>query len=370
MKGFVILIPAYKPDEQLPGVIDRLKAVGFERFVVIDDGCSKEYSPIFDSLRANNGVDVLRHEVNRGKGAGLKTGLSYIAETMTDCSFVLTVDADGQHLAEDVLRVANAAKKAPGTMILGARNFSLPHVPARSRFGNRLTSLMFRLVCRAKIGDTQTGLRAIPFLHIPALCKISGERYEYETNVLLHLKMLEIPLEEVEISTVYLEQNESSHFNPIVDSIRIYRLIFRFWGRSLIRLLKFSASSVLSAAVDYGLFYILHILFASHFGVFAEAVCQGVARLASSVLNFVLNKTLVFGKREGKLSRMLGRYYLLALVQLIVSAALLSLLTQLTGTTQSHWITLLKACVDIPLYLISYRIQLKWVFGKESNDGD
>ena len=369
MNEFVILIPAYKPDELLSGVVENLKSAGFSRFVIIDDGCPDEYAHLFDALRDKPGVAVLRHEVNRGKGAGLKTGLRYIAETMSDCKSVLTVDADGQHLAEDVLKVANAAKEAPGTMILGSRNFSLPQVPARSRFGNRLTSLMFRVVCHAKIGDTQTGLRAIPFDHIDALCEISGERYEYETNVLLHLKTLGIPLKEVEIRTVYLEQNESSHFNPIVDSIRIYRLIFRFWAKSLVRLLKFSASSILCAAVDYGLFYVLHLLFASGFGALAEAICQGGARVCSSVLNFTLNKTLVFGKREGNVARMLARYYLLAVVQLIVSVLLLSALTQLTGATQSHIVTLLKACVDIPLYLLSYRIQFYWVFGKESTDG-
>ena len=365
MKDFIILVPSYKPDEHLKQVVLDMLDAGFSRFVVVDDGGGETYKPFFDEVGALEGVFVLRHEINRGKGAAIKTGLSYIRDTFSDASFVLTVDADGQHRPKDVLKVAERAKEVPGAMVLGSRNFTLPQVPPRSRFGNRLTSAVFRLFCGAKIGDTQTGLRAIPVSGIERMLAIKGERYEYETNVLLYLKEMQIPLYEVEIETVYIDDNSASHFNPIRDSIRIYALILRFWGRSVVRVLKFSASSLLCTALDIGLFALLMSFFSQTLGVFAEATCHVAARLVSSILNFNLNRNIVFVRKRGKTSSLLLRYYSLALPQLVLSAGILTGITILFGVDSTSGSTLIKACVDLVLFFISYRFQRDWVFGKE-----
>ncbi len=365
MKDFIILVPSYKPDEHLKQVVLDMMEAGFSRFVVVDDGGGERYAHFFDEVDALEGVYVLRHEVNRGKGAALKTGLAFIRDTFSDASFVLTVDADGQHRPKDVLKIAERAKEVPGSMVLGSRNFSLPQVPPRSRFGNRMTSLVFRLFCGAKIGDTQTGLRAIPVCGIKPMLSIKGDRYEYETNVLLYLNEMQIPLHEVEIETVYIDDNSASHFNPIRDSVRIYALILRFWWRSVFRVLKFSASSLLCTALDLSLFFVLMSVFSQTLGMFAEAVCHVAARLVSSVLNFNINRNIVFVRKRGKTSSLLWRYYALALPQLVLSAGILTGLSVLFRVDSNSGATLLKACVDLVLFFISYRFQRDWVFGKE-----
>lgn len=367
MKDFVILIPSYKPDEHLGSVIDDLMSGGFSRFVVINDGSGMEYERYFSAAVEKEGVTLLSHEVNRGKGAALKTGLSFVAEKMADASFVLTVDADGQHRLADVLKVAERASREQSAMVLGSRNFSLPQVPFRSRFGNRLTSFIFR-ISGARIQDTQTGLRAIPVKNIAELVEISGERYEYETNVLLHLKDLGIPVCEEEIETVYLNENEGSHFNPVKDSLRIYRLIFRYWAHCLVRVLKFSASSLLCTLVDFLAFFFLHFYFAASFGVLAEIICQAIARAASSVLNFFINRNVVFARKRGKTGRLMLRYYAISIPQLLLSGIALNALTQMLSVQQSSRVTLLKVAVDLVFFFISYRLQRDWVFGKEKGD--
>ncbi len=368
MKNFVILIPSYKPDEHLLGVVREIKSAGFERFVIVDDGGGEPYAPIFDELSHQDGVEVLTHSKNCGKGAALKTGLSHVYSTYPDATHVLTVDADGQHRAEDVTKLALAAGEHPQKVVLGSRNFKLPNIPFRSRMGNRLTCLIFRMIAGTKLSDTQTGLRSIPVAEIPWMLKIAGDRYEYEMNVLLYLKEFGVRAHEVEIETIYIEENASSHFNPLIDSARIYALIFRFWLHSLWKVLKFSASSLICTAVDILLFYVLHLLFAEQFGVLAEAICQALARVVSSVLNFTLNRTVVFAKRKGNSLKLLLRYYAVSIPQLIVSATVLNGLTVSLSMQSSHWITLLKLGVDLILFLISYRLQRDWVFRKEHSD--
>lgn len=367
MQQFVILIPSYRPDGHLREVLDTMRQAGFSRFVVVDDGSGESYASVFEEACSHRDTTLLRHAENQGKGAALKTGFAHILNAQTQAQFVITVDADGQHKSPDVCKLATASLEHPEALVLGSRNFSLPHVPARSRFGNRLTSGVFRLFCGLRIGDTQTGLRSIPCRYLSSLCKILGDRYEYETNMLLETKTLSIPIHEVEIETVYIDENSSSHFNPIKDSMRIYALIFRFALRSLLRFLRFSACSLLSTLVDVVLYYLFHRLFFVPLGaVLAAPVSQAIARLLSSVCNFTLNRKLVF-RTESRLVRSLVRYYALAAVQLVLSAGLLTLITALFSVGNSELSTLLKVCVDFVLFVISYKIQHLWVFREENN---
>lgn len=156
----VVLIPSLEPDERLSRYVAALLEKGFEHIVVVDDGSGPDYRPIFDALAAMPGCEVARHEVNRGKGAALKTGYALIAERFPACSGVITADADGQHTVEDVWRLAEALTRGGRKLYLGSRDFSLPHVPKKSRYGNWITSGVFRLFYGQWLPDTQTGLRA------------------------------------------------------------------------------------------------------------------------------------------------------------------------------------------------------------------
>lgn len=156
-----VLIPTYNPTERIIEVVRSLISAGFERLIIVDDGSRPECSPIFAALAEMPQCTLLHHDVNRGKGRGLKTGFAYILAHMPECSGVVTTDDDGQHSPEDILRCAEKMEQS-GRAVLGARDFTEDDVPPRSRFGNNCTRFVFRALCGIRITDTQTGLRALP----------------------------------------------------------------------------------------------------------------------------------------------------------------------------------------------------------------
>ena len=222
-----ILIPAFNPDEQLLQLIDNLISSGFDSIVVVNDGSSDRCTPIFDKIQSKAHCHLLRHVVNGGKGRALKTGLAYLLSHVPDACGVVTCDADGQHLVGDVTKVARILEYEPESLVLGVRSFGAK-VPLRSRLGNVITRSLFYLLVGTQISDTQTGLRGIPRSFMPFLIDLEGEGYEFEMNMLIVSKIRSIPLVEEKICTVYIESNKSSHFNPLLDSMKIYYMLLRF----------------------------------------------------------------------------------------------------------------------------------------------
>ncbi|MEV6490444.1 glycosyltransferase family 2 protein [Actinoplanes sp. NPDC051633] len=212
----VLLLPVHTPTHQLPELI----AVWAGPAVVVDDGSGPSASPVLQQATAA-GATVLRHPVNKGKGAALKTGFRHIMENLPDDD-VVCADGDGQHRLDDIRNVA-AHVSSSGRMTLGVRSFD-GEVPFRSRLGNRVTSRLVQLATGRYLGDTQTGLRAHPAGQIDWLLSIDGERFEYEMNVLLAAARTGRPIDEVTIATVY---NGSSKFSPLADSARIYWPLLR-----------------------------------------------------------------------------------------------------------------------------------------------
>ena len=349
-----VLIPAYKPCEELfIPFLKQLSATPFD-IVIINDGSGKEYQLPFEQAAELSQVTLLRHEVNRGKGAALKTAFRYLMESRPDIQCAITADGDGQHLPGDILNCALALKDNPDALVLGCRDFTLPEVPFKSRNGNRITSFIFRTGCGIRLSDTQTGLRGAGAALFPALTEVSGDRYEYETNMLLMLHRMGIPFVEVKIETVYEDNNSGSHFRPFRDSFLIYKLI-----------IKYMASSFASAGIDLLAFLILHAIFGGMLAKLAVPVCTVAARVISSFVNFNLNKKLVFGSGK-KYSSAIVRYYILCVIQLSVSAGLVYLLGLLFTTDSSWLLTLLKAVVDTVLFFLSFHIQREWVFKDNS----
>lgn len=220
----VIIIPSYNPDEKLVSLVDELVDYGFEKMVVVNDGSSPESLVYFDKVAEKKECKLLVHEKNMGKGCALKTAFSYCIG-MKECCGVITVDGDGQHLPKDIMACVEAMRQDNKKVVLGARDFSSKNVPFKSKFGNEITKMVFRVVCGIRLSDTQTGLRGIPMQYLKQVAAYQGERYEYETNMLLKMKQDGIEWQEVKISTVYLDNNERSHFNPIKDSWKIYKTI-------------------------------------------------------------------------------------------------------------------------------------------------
>ena len=221
------VVPSYEPDEKLIQVVDGLLAEGFDDIVVVNDGSHEGHLQPFAEAAERPGVTVLRHEVNKGKGRAMKTAFAWCVENRPDIDGVVVVDGDNQHRPKDAMAVAEAMCREPDKLWLGVRDFSLEQVPLRSKLGNKITRSFMKLACGVGVTDTQTGLRAIARKHLPLMCSIGGERYEYETQMLLSLRGAGLGVGEVVIDTVYIDENQTSHFNTVKDSWRIYKLIFR-----------------------------------------------------------------------------------------------------------------------------------------------
>ena len=371
-----VVLPSLDPDEKLNAVIDGLLEYGFTDIILVNDGSKEENLHYFtDAAAAHPEIHLLHHPVNRGKGAALKTAFAWFLENRPDGFGVVTVDGDNQHHPGDTRACCEQMLKT-GRVILGCRDFSLDHVPPRSRFGNKTTSLVFRIFVGMTISDTQTGLRAIPRAAVKTFLTVYGDRFEYETNMLLAMKTEAIPFEEVKIRTVYIEENKSSHFRTFTDSWRIYKLI-------LAHFFRYTAVSLCSAAIDTGLYALCLFLFHLGLGptvdgvsyrfidISVTAVCTVVARVVSSLFNFFMNKKLVFQTKVSTGKAML-RYYALAIPQLLAQVLLTQVVYWLLHIPDNATVlrTLIYVIVMTVLYIVSFMIQQRWVFASDNSKKD
>ena len=228
MKKILVLIPALNPPKQLINYVKSLLENGLNDILLVDDGSKEEFKEIFETIEKfpNTNIKVLRHAKNLGKGRALKNAFNYFLTlpNLSEYSGVVTADSDGQHRVEDVIKLAKEVEENPDKLILGCRDFDLEQVPPKSKFGNKITNGAFKLFYGKNISDTQTGLRGFPTAIIKDFLDIAGERFEYETKMLIYCFQKEIPIKEVVIETIYFNDNSETHFNPIVDSIKIYRV--------------------------------------------------------------------------------------------------------------------------------------------------
>lgn len=333
-----VLIPARRHEPQLTPLVEALLEAGFGAVVLVDDGSPAEERGRFEALAARPRVHLLRHAVNLGKGRALKTGINYFLTALPAMRGLVTADADGQHAVEDIVRVACALDEAGGRPVLGCRGFDRD-VPLRSRFGNGLTRQVFHFLSGQRVTDTQTGLRGFPRTLLPALLALPGERYEYEMTVLAYLCRHGKAPVEVRIATIYIDGNRSSRFNPVLDSMRIYFVLLRFY-----------ASALVSAGLDLLGFTLVFAL--------SGSVLAGIAvgRL-SSLANFLLNRRFVFHSGV-RVPVALGRYYLLAVV--VAAASYFSIMALSRGWGWNVFVV--KLVVETLLSLATFSIQRIFVF--------
>lgn len=334
--NWIALIPAYEPTELLCKLLEQAKQAGFE-LIIVNDGSSPAARSVF-AQAAKYGT-VLEHEQNQGKGAALKTGFTYIRNNYPADHIVVTLDADGQHRISDAQKICCVAQQHTDTLVLGSRTLK-ENVPLRSLIGNTTTRLVYHITTGQPVRDTQTGLRACSAKLIPMLLKIPGQRYEYEMNVLLYCSRMGVPIREVEIETIYIDDNASSHFDTVKDSCKIYKEI-----------LKFSASSLTSFCLDYGLYSILSMLTSN------ILVSNIGARLVSASVNYTMNRRLVF-KSDSHIAQSAIQYALLAGVILIGNTFVLSLLTNQLGINQY----IAKLFTEILFFCMSWLVQRKIIF--------
>jgi glycosyltransferase involved in cell wall biosynthesis len=224
-RSMVVLLPVYQPGDHLPTLMTDLRAAAPHcHVVIVDDGSGPAAAEVLRQAE-NLGGTVLRHPRNQGKGLALKTGFRYAAEHRPGLD-VICADADGQHSVTDIVRVADHVHTS-GHTTLGVRRFA-ENVPLRSKVGNTVTQVLFRAATGQGVQDTQTGLRAYPGSLLGWLRTVPGERFEYEMKVLLEAARAGHPIDQVVITTTYLNENASSHFSALSDSARIYWPLLRY----------------------------------------------------------------------------------------------------------------------------------------------
>ena len=333
----VAIVPSYEPDEYLSLTVGQLLANDIS-VVVVDDGSGSAYQKFFDALPAQ--VHRISYPVNQGKGHALKQGFAYIKDHYGEDCVAVTVDSDGQHGIADVLRVVAKAEKSPGALVMGSRYLE-KSAPLRSRFGNAMTRMVFGFATGVSVHDTQTGLRAFSGSMMSRLCEIPGNRYEYEMNMLLEFTRDRVPIHELRIQTIYLDKNSRSHFHALKDSFRIYKDI-----------LKFAASSFIGFLTDYTVFSLLLLCTGGHI------ILSNVgARLISSIVNYTINRNVVFRNKSSILKSAFG-YFLLAIGILIGNTLVLSLLVNILGISSLA----AKLITEIFFFAVSWLVQKLWIF--------
>jgi putative flippase GtrA len=336
----IILVPSYQPTLRLVDVVAGIRAaVPWLTVLVVDDGSGSDYAPVFEAARTA-GARVLGYPVNRGKGHALKVGFRYAMHRWPG-EPVVTADGDGQHSTADILRVAEAVRDGEA-IVLGGRRFR-GEVPLRSRLGNAVSRRLFRAASGLAIHDTQTGLRGFPAASLGWLTTLQGDRFEYELTVLLDASSAGFAVEELPIDTIYLDENASSHFRPVRDSVRV-----------MLPMMRFAASSFTAFVLDTVLLQLLYVATGS------LAISVVGARVTSATVNFVTNRQLVFGGREhGHLRRHVIGYFSLAIALLAVNYALL-----LGLTTLGVPLLAAKILTEAVLYIASFVVQKRLFRGR------
>lgn len=296
----IALIPAYCPENRMIELIKELDTRGFA-VVVIDDGSGEEYDELFTAARQY--ASVKRYTPNRGKGEALKCGMRYIKERYQAPYTVITADADGQHRVEDIVKVADAAAEHPDSLILGKRLLD-KSAPIKSRIGNGITRVLYRLTTGRKIYETQTGLRAFSDRLLPRFLKLPGHRYEFEIDMILDASNADII--EVDIQTVYFDNNAASHFRPLQDTVSLNK-----------EFLRYKLPSINAGLTGLLLF----VLFVNFGGTWIWACV--LSRLFTILLKGGLNRVVPFAEKPS-----VGRYVLTSGIILLcdigVMAALVS----------------------------------------------
>ncbi|MCG7490991.1 bifunctional glycosyltransferase family 2/GtrA family protein [Vibrio sp. Of14-4] len=337
------MIPAYNPSDAIIHLVSEIKTLCRCSIVVVNDGSSDKCNYIFKQLKSLSQLVILNHKSNLGKGQALKTGFSYIINTMPEVTGIITADADGQHSPQDIIRTLNESRYQCGqsnSLLLGARAFN-GKVPFRSRIGNAITEKIFQLVTKIPITDTQTGLRYLSTDLANKCLSIESNGYEFETEMLLLATREKCMIKQIDIETIYIDDNSSSHFNPFRDSIKIYWTFLRFTG-----------ISISSALIDYLIFYLILLSTDSTMKSFI------VARVCSAFYNYTMSKRIVF-KSDGEGYHSIVKYVFLAIILLISSMILTQSLIGCDISTM--YAKLIAECL---LFISSFFIQRFFVFRK------
>ncbi|KTD07865.1 bifunctional glycosyltransferase family 2/GtrA family protein [Legionella jamestowniensis] len=341
----VLIIPAYNPDDRLISLLKEHRELFPEQqCIIVNDGSEVGFLNVFKQLETS-GYIVLHHQQNQGKGAALRTAMNYYLAVFSDkAPGVVTADADGQHSVQDIIHLSQRFSADSSRLYLGIRQIAKANIPLRSRFGNILTKFLFNLITRSRIKDTQTGLRGVPNQLIRSLVMTSTKRYEFEFEMFFIAKKFRVSIEQLPIETIYIDNNKGSHFNPLLDSLRIYFIFLRF-----------CSVAIFSFLLDFSMFSLIYFV-SQH-----AALAVFGARLISAPVNFILNKNLSFKSHKSLLVSAFQYFILVA----IMSASSFYVMNFIHYTGLSIYIS--KIIAEFLIFMANFLIQYLVIFTKRSN---
>ncbi len=220
MKKVALIIPVYEPDVMTINFLKCFKPTDFDYFIIVNDGSGEKYKDIFKKIEENKLFKIIGYDENHGKGFALKYGFDYVINLDSEVAFFVTADGDGQHVYQDILRVKEKLVENENALVLGTRVFDKKSMPLLSKIGNYISKTNFKIFTKKDIKDTQTGLRGIPSNLFSLALNTKGDRYDYEATFLMDA-LNYANLVQVDIKSVYINNNEGSHFKPLKDTILI-----------------------------------------------------------------------------------------------------------------------------------------------------
>lgn len=248
----IVVIPSYQPDNKLISLVDELSSqnVGI---LIVNDGSGPHYDHIFSEI--SDKAEIINLPVNCGKGYALKCGMSVIMNKHPECEYFVTADSDGQHKVADIMRVFDELDNGAG-FVLTVRKFR-DNMPFKSKIGNNLSRYIYTILNGHYFIDNQSGLRGFLAEHCEWLVRVDGNKYDYEMNMLYYADKQGIVITTIPIEAIYIDNNSSSHFHPVKDTLRIYARLFysarvSFIGIFLIQFLL----ALISVLFDYRFLYL------------------------------------------------------------------------------------------------------------------
>ncbi len=269
---FLIIIPVYNHPKTIVDVVRSCLEWTDFPILIVDDGSTPSIQEIFRgsdlsggpklNLVDQNRIQILTHEVNKGKGAALQSGFSWAIQKQF--THAITLDADGQHFPEDIPKLVKKSIENPWALILGDREMSGPHIPESSIFGKKFSNFWVQFETHQKVGDSQSGFRIYPLFQIQNISFLSTH-YDFEVEVLTRLLWKNIKIENVKIQVQYQQGTQRvTHFDKWKDNARLTLLNTMLVTMSLIRAQKnsFKNSLALGLGVLVGTtpFYGFHTL--------------------------------------------------------------------------------------------------------------
>ena len=341
-----VIITLYCENRRTIKLCSELSELGAENIVIVNDGCNPN-SEFFNELKSI-GCHIVNLGGNSGKGASIRAGLKFAHDKLYNISGFITADADGQHKAEDIMKISRALELRPDSLVLGRRNMKKSKAPFAVRLGHRISSVYFRVITGTSCKDTQTGLRGIPVSLYEIAMQTSGDRFDYEMNFLTRCADRKIPFYNVNITADYSGGQKSS-YRLVKDTYLIYKTPLRF-----------ATSSIGCTLIDLTLFTIFAYLLPSSF-VWNVALATLLARIVSGAINFFINRRVIF-KNDGKARKQAVRFFILFFCIMCASTVIVSLLSFIPIP-----VTITKAIVDLLLWTVNYTVQRQWVFKEDKN---